>query len=77
MDRFFRGTIAPDARVILSTPDTDATVITDPTKNWVLDRNMSIKRDCGVAAATTVPATFSCAVLDAHFYRNWVTSSPD
>ena len=40
---------------------------------------MSIKKDCKVvsAATTAVPATFSCAVLDAHFYRNWVTSSPD
>jgi len=40
---------------------------------------MSAKKECklSTSASSEEANKYSCEVLDAHFYRNWSTSSPD
>ena len=61
----------------MSTLDTDTTA--GPKKNWTPVKTLSNKKDCKLVtlATSAAPATYSCSVIDAHFFRNWWTDSGD
>lgn len=38
---------------------------------------MSYQKDCKVTSKTsTTPTMYTCSILNANFYRNWVTNNP-